>query len=163
MNYLLRMFPLALLGLPFLSSAQVQSAGAVGLEVPAPALPRHGHFLTGAYVSASYTPRLAAGAAGYAVQPYLRYVLGNSGTARPFVQYSFAPYWVRGYGPGAPLNGPGGAELPANAAFAPLPLRNPDGPGYGSFGNFSLGVPLRLGASPVMLHVAGSVLGSLVR
>jgi hypothetical protein len=98
------------------------------------------------------------------VQPYLRYVLGGSGQARPFVQYNFAPYWLQ-------TNGGAGADaaFPAqagNGSFTPLPtMHSPVLNGYeqGGWGSFSVGVPLRLGSSPAMLHVAGSVLGGLAR
>lgn len=161
--------PLALLALPFLSHAQVQSAGAVGLEVPALAAPSQGHLLAGAYVSGNYSPILATGVAGYAVQPYLRYVLGKGDRARPFVQYSLSPYWVQAYGSAAPLR-PGTEGQVLNPAFAPLGLRNAPGTGYGygygsygGLGSFSVGMPVRIGAGSMMVHVGGSVLSGLLR
>ena len=90
----LRFAPLALVALPLFSQAQqrvssasaarqqrVSSASAarqqrvssaVGLEIPASAAPASGHWLSGAYVTGSYSPVLAPGLAGYGVQPYLR-------------------------------------------------------------------------------------------
>ena len=162
-----RLAAAALLLLPFLSHAQGAPMGAVGLEIPSPAPPSRGHFLTGAYVSNSFAalPSARAGYGyGYAVQPYLRYQLGSSkdGFARPFVQYSFAPYLLPAYGPAAGLAPSGG--LPGNLEFAPLPLRSSlYGSGYGGLGAFSVGVPFRMGGGSATLHVAGSVLGSLVR
>jgi len=168
----LRFALLALLLLPVPGHAQGPAAGAVGLEMPAPAAPSPGHFLTGAYVSGSYTPVLAAGGVGYAVQPYLRYVLGGAGRSRPFVQYSFSPYWAQAYGSAAALAGPGADGQFPNPAFAPLPLRGPAGRGYGGYGNygnystlssFSVGVPVRVGGGALLVHVGGSLLGGLLR
>ena len=158
---------LTLLALPLLTQAQVLSTGGVGLEVPAPAAPRQGHFLAGSYVSGNYTPVLATGARGYAVQPYLRYVLGSSERARAFVQYNLAPYLMQAYGPAGPLAGPGAEARLANPLFAPLPLRGPAGyGGYGSYGgglgNLSVGVPVRVGSGSMMVHMGGSLVGQLL-
>ena len=163
MTYALQILSVALVLLPLLSQAQSGTAGAVGLEIPAPAPPAQRHFLTGAYVVGNYTPLATASGYGYAVQPYLRYVLGTAGHARPFVQYSFAPYRLQAYGAGR-LYAADGAGLSANPVFAPLPLRSTSYNGYGSgLGQLSLGVPVRVGGSPVMLHVAGNVLSGLLR
>jgi hypothetical protein len=164
MTFPLRLALAALSSFLLVSQARAQTGGAVGLEIPAPQPPSQGHFLTGAYVSGTYTPRLMAGRPSYAVQPYLRYVLGSSGQARPFVQYNFAPYWLQtNGGPGA------GPDFPAqsgNGSFAPLStMHSPvlNGYGLGGWGSFSVGVPVRVGRGPAMLHIAGSVLGGLVR
>lgn len=158
---------LALLILPLLTQAQMGSTGGIGLEVPAPAAPRQGHFLAGAYVSGNYTPVLTMGMVGYAVQPYLRYVLGNGERARAFVQYNLSPYLVQAYGSAAPLAGPGAEARFANPLFAPLPLRGPAGyGGYNSYGgglgNLSVGVPMRVGSGSMMVHVGGSLVGGLL-
>src|SRR6476646_5896299 len=114
MQTLIRLVPLALAALPYFSHAQMRTGNVVGLEIPASAVPASGHWLAGAYVSGSYTPVLAPGLAGYGVQPYLRYVLGSGQRARPFVQYSLAPYWVQPYGSAAPFaSGDGGMGNPA--------------------------------------------------
>lgn len=164
MNPAFRIAPLALVLLPAVGLAQAQSTGAVGLEISALQPPSQGHFLTGAYVSGTYTPRLMAGRPSYAVQPYLRYVLGGSGQARPFVQYNFAPYWLQ-------TNGGSGADagFPTQAgdgSFAPLPtLYSPvlNGYGQGGLGSFSVGVPVRVGTGNMTVHVGGGVLGGLLR
>ena len=157
---------MALLAFPFLVQAQVHSTGGIGLEIPAPAAPRQGHFLAGAYVSGNYTPVLATGAVGYSVQPYLRYVLGNGERARAFVQYNLTPYLVQAYGSAAPLAGPGAGARFANPLFAPLPLRGPAGYGYDSYGSglgsLSIGVPVRVGGGSMMVHVAGSLVSGLL-
>ena len=157
---------LTLLALPLLTQAQVLSTGGVGLEVPAPAAPRQGHFLAGAYGSGNYAPVLATGARGYAVQPYLRYVLGSGERARAFVQYNLSPYLVQAYGSAAPLAGPGARGRFANPLFAPLPLRGPAGYGYDSYGSglgsLSIGVPVRVGGGSMMVHVAGSLVSGLL-
>ncbi|WP_426060567.1 hypothetical protein [Hymenobacter sp. B1770] len=154
-----------MLGLsPALSQTQLSSTGAVGLEIPAPAPPSQGNFLTGAYVLGNYTPALATtGGMGYSVQPYVRYMVGPKARARGFIQYSFAPYQLQAYN-ATPLYAPDGLALPANPAFAPLPMRGMSANGFGSsLGQFSVGMPVRLGGSPVMLHVAGSALTNLLR
>ncbi|GAA3979160.1 hypothetical protein [Hymenobacter antarcticus] len=157
---------LALLMLPLLTQAQVLSTGGVGLEFPAPAAPRQGHFLAGAYVSGSYAPVLATGAVGYSVQPYLRYVLGTGERARAFVQYNLSPYLVQAYGSAAPLAGPGAEGRFANPLFAPLPLRGPAGYGYNTYssglGSLSVGVPVRVGGGSMMVHVGGSLVSGLL-
>ena len=157
---------LVLLALPLLTQAQVRSTGGVGLEVPAPAAHRQGHFLAGAYVPGNYAPVLATGAVGYSVQPYLRYVLGNGERARAFVQYNLSPYQVQAYGSAAPLAGPGAEARFANPLFAPLPLRGPAGYGYnnygGGLGSVSVGVPVRVGGGSMMVHVAGSLVSGLL-
>ena len=166
MTAFLRVALLALVLLPGLGLSPARGqAGAVGLEVPAPAAPGRGRFLTGAYVSGSYAPLLAQGGVGYAVQPYLRYVLGGPGRVRPFVQYNFAPYWVQAFGSAAPWPGAEATGRTATPAF--MPLSWPNGPlnsyGVGGLGALSVGVPLRLGSNAAMLHVGGRVLDRLVR
>lgn len=159
-----RCAPLALVLWPALSWAQLSPSGGLGLEYPAPKPPSQGHFLTGAYVSVSYTPLPTAASAGYSVQPYLRYVLGEGKQARPFVQYTFVPFWVqRGYGSTAAL-GPGGVELPTNPGFAPVAPLNPayNGSPFNSSG-LSVGMPVRVGGRSMMLNVAGNVLGGFLR
>lgn len=158
-----RFAPLALILWPALSWAQLSPTGGLGLEYPAPAPPSQGHFLTGAYVSAGYTPLPTAGA-GYSVQPYLRYVLGEGRRARPFVQYTFVPFWVqRGYGSTAAL-GPGGVELPTTPGFAPVAPLNPAYNGSSlTMSGLSVGVPVRVGGRSMMLNVAGNVLGGFLR
>jgi hypothetical protein len=149
---------------PNLSQAQTGAMSAVGLEIPAPAPPSQGNFLTGAYVLGNYAPTLATTRGlGYSVQPYLRYMVGPKTRTRGFIQYSFAPYRMQGYNID-PLYMPGGAALPANPGFAPLPMRGMQSNSFGSgLGQFSVGMPVRLGGSPVMLHVAGSALTGLLR
>lgn len=165
MKTLLRLAPLALLALPHFGHAQAGSA--VGLEIPAAAVPASGHWLAGAYVTGSYSPGLAPGLAGYGVQPYLRYVLGHGERARPFVQYSLAPYWVQPYGGAAPF---GGSEArAATPAFSPLGLLGPvpNGFGYngygGGLGSVSMGLPVRVGGGTMTVHVAGSLVSGLLR
>ncbi|SFQ76766.1 hypothetical protein [Hymenobacter arizonensis] len=150
--------------LPTLSQAQTGATTAVGLEIPAPAPPSQGNFLTGAYVLGNYTPALAtAGGMGYSVQPYLRYMVGPKARTRGFIQYSFAPYRLQAYN-ADPLYTPGGVALPANPGFAPLPMRGMQSNSFGNgMGQFSVGMPVRLGGSPVMLHVAGNALTNLLR
>ena len=167
MKTLLRIAPLALVVLPLFSQAQQRASSAVGLELPASAAPARGHWLAGAYVMGSYSPVLAPGMAGYGVQPYLRYVLGRGERARPFVQYSLAPYWVQPYGRAAPFGGADG--LAANPAFAPLGLRGPVPNGFGAngygggLGSVSVGVPVRVGGGTMTVHVAGSLVRGLLR
>ena len=167
MKKLFRFAPLALVALPLLGHAQHSTGSAVGLEVPAAAAPASGHWLAGAYVSGSYTPVLAPGLAGYGVQPYLRYVLGRGQRARPFVQYSLAPYWVQPYGSTAPFGDPDARA--AHPAFAPLGLRGPvpNSFGYngygGGLGSVSVGLPVRVGSGSMMIHVAGSLVSGLLR
>ena len=170
MRNLFRFALLALVLLPFLSHAQAGATGALGLEIPAPAPPTKGHFLTGAYVVGNYTPLPNTTSYGYAMQPYLRYELGSSakGRRRPFVQYSFAPYRLQGYGAGTLYN-PETAGLPVNPGFAPLAQRNapfgygPNTSNYGGLGGFSVGIPMRIGNGSAMLNIGGSVLGGLLR
>ena len=156
-----RVAPLALVLLPMLSQAQ---AGMVGLEIPAPAPPTRGHFLTGTYVVGNYT----ASGYGYGVQPYLRYQLSSSakGRSRPYLQYSFTSYRMASYATG-PLYGPEGAGLPVTPGFAPLALPGtPYGSGscgYGGLGSFSVGIPMRIGNGSAMLNVGGSLVGGLLR
>ena len=164
-----RLAPLALLLLPSLSHAQAGPAGTIGLEIPAPAPPSHGHFLTGTYVVGAYSPLPVGAGYGYGVQPYLRYQLGSSptGRLRPFVQYSFASYRMPAYGT-SPLYGPEGAGLPANPVFAPLATRNtPYGYGpygsYGGLGAFSVGIPMRIGNGSAMLNVGGDILAGFLK
>ena len=160
-----RVAPLALVLLPLLSQAQ---AGMVGLEIPAPAPPTKGHFLTGAYVMGNYTPLPTASGYGYGVQPYLRYQLSSSarGRPRPYLQYSFTSYRVASYATG-PLYGPEGAGLPVTPGFAPLALPGtPYGPGSygcGGLGSFSVGIPMRIGNGSAMLSVGGSLVEGLLR
>lgn len=167
MKKLLQIAPLALVALPLFSHAQQSAGSAVGLELPASGAPARGHWLAGAYVTGSYSPVLAPGLAGYGVQPYLRYVLGRGERARPFVQYSLAPYWVQPYGSAAPFGGPDG--LAANPAFAPLGLRGPvpnsfGANGYGAgLGSISVGLPVRVGGGTMTVHVAGSLVSGLLR
>ena len=168
MTSALRLAPLALVAFPFLSYAQTGAASAVGLELPAPAPPSRGHFLTGTYVVGNYSPLATASGYGYGVQPYLRYQFGSSptGRLRPFVQYSFASYRLPAYGTG-PLYGPEGSGQPANLAFAPLPTPNtPYGNGlygsYGGLGAFSVGVPMQVGRSSAVLNVGGTLLQGLL-
>lgn len=168
MKMLLRVAPLALVALPFFSHAQAGTAGAIGLEFPAPAPPSRGHFLAGTYVVGAYSPLPTASGYGYGVQPYLRYQLGSGPTSRrrPFVQYSFASYRMSPYGTG-PLYGPEGAGLAANPVFAPLASRNTPY-GYGPYGNngglgaFSVGIPVQVGRSSAMLNVGGTLLQGLL-
>jgi hypothetical protein len=167
MKTLFRLAPLALVALPLFSRAQVRSGSVVGLEIPASAAPASGHWLAGAYVTGSYAPVLAPGLAGYGVQPYLRYVLGHGERARPFVQYSLAPYWVQPYGSAAPFGSADGRA--ANPAFAPLGLRGPvpNGFGYNGYGSglgsVSVGLPVRVGGGTMTVHVAGSLVSGLLR
>ena len=160
-----RVAPLALVLMPCLSHAQANPAGMVGLEIPAPAPPTKGHFLSGAYVVGSYTPPPTTAGYGYAMQPYLRYQLGSSakGRPRPFVQYSFAPYLLQGNGAGMLYN-PGG--LPPNPGFAPLAQRPVPFGGYGNTSNygglgaFSVGIPMKIGRGSAVLDIGGSLVES---
>ena len=169
MKTLFRFAPLALVALPLFSHAQLRTSGAVGLEIPASPAPASGHWLAGAYVTGSYTPVLAPGLPGYGVQPYLRYVLGRGERARPFVQYNLAPYWVQAYGSAAPFGGAGADGRFANPVFTPLPLRGPvpNSFGYngygGGLGSVSVGLPVRVGAGTMTMHVAGSLVSGLLR
>ena len=173
MTSALRIAPLALVLLPLLSQAQAGSVGAVGLEIPAPAPPRQGHFLAGAYTVGNYTSLPTPAGFGYAMQPYLRYQLGSSPTGRwrPFVQYTFAPYRVAANG-AAQLYGTDSRGLPANSGIAPLVSRygfygGSSYSGYGGLGAFSVGIPMQVGRSSAVLDLGGSVveglLGSLLR
>jgi hypothetical protein len=170
MLHFFRVAPLALVLLPLLGRAQSGTTGTVGLEIPAPAPPTRGHFLTGAYAVGAYTPLPTTAGYGYGVQPYLRYQLGSSakGRLRPYVQYSFAPYRLQGYGAGTLYN-PEAAALPLNPGFAPLAQRNgpfgygPNTSNYGGMGGFSVGIPMRIGNGSAMLNIGGSVLGGLLR
>ena len=164
MVHFLRVAPLALVLLPLLSQAQAGSAGMVGLEIPAPAPPTKGRFLTGTYAVGNYTPLPTTAGYGYDVQPYLRYQLGSSakGRPRPFVQYSFVPYRLQGPGTGM-LYSPD--AFPTTAGFAPLAQRpSPFGYGspsnYGGLGAFSVGIPLKIGRSSAVLDIAGSLVES---
>lgn len=169
MPTLFRFAPLALLSLPILSHAQAGAASSIGLEIPAPAPPSKGHFLTGAYVVGAYSPLPTSSGYGYGVQPFLRYQLGSSdkGRLRPYVQYSFAPYRMPTYGAGQ-FYGADKTGLPANPGFAPLALRDspygalPYG-GYGGLGGFSVGIPMRVGNGSAMLSVGGDILTGLVK
>ncbi len=168
MTSALRIAPLVLVLFPFLSYAQTGAARAVGVELPAPALPSRGHFLTGTYVIGNYSPLATASGYGYGVQPYLRYQFGSSptGRPRPFVQYSFPSYHLPAYGTG-PLYGPEGSGRPANLAFAPLPTPNtPYGydmyGSYGGLGALSVGVPMQVGRSSAVLNVGGTLLQGLL-
>ncbi|WP_345058669.1 hypothetical protein [Hymenobacter glaciei] len=167
MKTLTRLVPLALVALPFFSLAQARTSSAVGLEIPASAVPASGHWLAGAYVTGSYSPVLAPGLAGYGVQPYLRYTLGTGERARPFVQYSLSPYWVQPYGSAAPFASTDGGF--GNPAFSPLGLRGPvpNSFGYngygGGLGSVSVGVPVRVGGGTMTVHVAGSIVSGLLR
>ena len=166
MLYFFRVAPLALVLLPLLSPAQMRTAAALGLEIPAPAPPRQGQLLAGAYVVGNYTPLPTAPGFGYAMQPYLRYQLGNSpkGRLRPFVQYSFAPYRVSAYGAGPRYGNE--AALPAGPGFAPLAARNVSyGPyngadSYGGLGAFSVGIPMQIGRGTAVLNLGGALLES---
>ena len=164
MPNLSRVAPLALLLFPLLGRAQVPPTAAVGLEIPASAPPKTGHFLTGAYVASGYMPALATSSTGYIVQPYLRCVLGTGNRARPFVQYSFTPFRVQqGYGSTFPLCRPDWVELPSNPDFAPFMARNLaySGMGYGGLGAFSVGIPMHTVRGSVLLDLGGSVLRSM--
>lgn len=164
MPSLSRLAPLALLLLPLLGRAQMPITKTVGLEIPASAPPKTGHFLTGAYVSGGYTPALATSSTGYTVQPYLRYLLGTGYRARPFVQYSFTPFRVQQeYGSTFSPVGLSGVELPSNPGFAPLLARNLPypGTGYGGFGGPSVGIPVSVGRSSVLLELGGSALSGM--
>jgi hypothetical protein len=154
--------------LPALGHAQTGGVNTVGLEVPAPAAPGKGHFLTGTYVVGAYSPLPTTGGYGYGVQPFLRYQLGSGagGRLRPYVQYSFAPYRVPTYGAGQ-FAGFEAAGPPANAGFAPLAVRNtPYGTlangSYGGLGAFSVGIPMQLGRSSAVLNVGGTLLQGLL-
>lgn len=167
MNFLHLTLP-ALTLLPALALAQQPLATpGLGLEFPARASSGPGRFSSGAYVSGNYVLRPAAGVVGYAVQPYVRYLLGRPGRVQPFIQYNFAAYRVQAYGSLVPTYTPGGPELPANPSFAPLALRNPAygaGQGLGGVGALSVGVPVRLGTgASMMLNVSGNVLPWLLR
>ena len=163
MSYFFRIAPLALVLLPLLSRAQAGSAGMVGLEIPAPAPPTKGHFLSGAYVVGNYTPLPTASGYSYAMQPYLRYQLGSSakGRPRPFVQYSFVPYRLQGNGAGLLYN-PDNALL--NPGFAPLAQRPAAFGGYGNASNygglgaFSVGIPMQIGRGTAVLNIGGELL-----
>ncbi|MET4075101.1 hypothetical protein [Hymenobacter sp. UYCo722] len=167
MKTLFRFAPLALVALPLFSHAQQRTGSVVGLEIPGSPAPASGHWLAGAYVTGSYSPVLAPGLAGYGVQPYLRYVLGSGQRARPFVQYSLAPYWVQPYGSAAPFGSTDGRF--GNPAFAPLGLRGPvpNGFGYNGYGSgmgsVSVGLPVRVGGGTMTVHVAGSLVSGLLR
>ena len=168
MKDFLRLAPLALVALPHFGHAQVRAGSAVGLEIPAPAPPSRGHFLSGAYFVGNYAPLPAASGLGYAMQPYLRYQLGSSATGRlrPFVQYTFAPYRVAANGT-AQLYGADGWGLPANSGVAPLVSRygfygGSAYTGYGGLGAFSVGIPLQVGRSSAVLNLGGSVVGGLL-
>lgn len=169
MAALFRLAPLALLLLPSLSHAQAGTAGIIGLEIPAPAPARQGHFLTGTYVVGACSPLPIASGYGYGVQPYLRYQLGSGATGRlrPYVQYSSAPYRMS-YATG-PLYGPEGAGLPANPGFLPLAARTapygygPYASGYGGLGAFSVGIPMQIGRSSAVLSVGGAVLEGFLK
>ena len=165
MMSLCRVAPLALVLLPMLGLAQVRSLSAVGLEIPAPASPKQGHFLTGTYVSRGHTPALATNGAGsYTVQPYLRYVLGPGNRLRPFVQYSLPPFRVQqGYGRAFPLYGPGGGEPSFNPSPAPFVARNLaySGVSYGGLGVFSVGISMHTVRGSVLLDLGGSVLSGM--
>ena len=167
MNPLLRPALLALTLLPALALAQRPlGTPGLGLEFPARATAGPGRFSSGAYVSGNFAARVAPGTGSYAVQPYVRYLLGRPGRVQPFIQYNFTAYRVQAYGSMVPVYTPGGAELPANPSFAPLglqdPYRSPTGNGLGVL---SVGVPVRLGpaGSRMMLNVSGNVLGGLLR
>ena len=168
MKTLLRFAPLALVALPLFSHAQ-RTGTVVGLEIPASAPPASGHWLAGTYVTGSYTPVLAPGQAGYGMQPYLRYVLGRGERARPFVQYSLAPYWVRAYGSAAPFGSAGTDGRFGNPLFSPLGMRGPvpNSFGYngygGGLGSVSVGLPVRVGGGTMTVHVAGSLVSGLLR
>ncbi|MGY3090694.1 hypothetical protein ACVWYF_003755 [Hymenobacter sp. UYAg731] len=165
MLHFFRIAPLALVLLPLLSPAQTRTTAALGLEIPAPAPPSQGHFLTGAYVVGNYTPLPTASGYSYAMQPYLRYQLGSSakGRPRPFVQYSFVPYRLQGNGAGMLYN-PGDALL--NPGFAPLAQRPAPFGGYGSpsnyggLGAFSVGIPMQIGRGSAVLNIGGSLVES---
>jgi hypothetical protein len=156
MAHFFRAAPLALVLLPLLGHAQANTAGMVGLEIPAPPPPMKGHFLTGAYVVGNYTP-----------QPYLRYQLGSSakGRPRPFVQYSFIPYRLQGNGAGMLYNPDG---LPLNPGFAPLAQRPAPFGGYGNTSNygglgaFSVGIPMQIGRGSAVLNLGGDILTGLL-
>ncbi|GAB3583135.1 hypothetical protein GCM10027345_28350 [Hymenobacter daeguensis] len=154
--------------MPVLSHAQAGAASAIGLEIPAPAPPGKGHFLTGAYAVGAYSPLSAPGGYGYGAQPFLRYQLGSSakGRLRPYVQYSFAPYLLQAYRAGS-IYGADAPFLPVNPGFAPLAPRNvpygyPYAGSYGSLGAFSVGIPMRVGNGSAMLNVGGSIVGGLL-
>jgi hypothetical protein len=152
----------AALLLPMLSHAQGAQRAAVGLEIPAPAPPSRGHFLTGAYLSNNFVLPATARAAygnGYVVQPYLRYQFGSgkAGVTRPFVQYSFAPYLLPAYGTASGL-GRGAYGVPENLGFAPLPLGRAPYGSVGGLGAFSVGIPMRTGRGSAVLNIAGSLL-----
>lgn len=165
MLHFFRVAPLALVLLPSLSNAQANQAGMVGLEIPAPAPPTKGHFLSGAYVVGNYTPLPTASGYGYAMQPYLRYQLGSStkGRPRPFVQYSFMPYRMQGNGAGM-LYTPDDTLL--NPGFAPLAQRPAPFGGYGNTSNygglgaFSVGIPMQIGRGSAVLNIGGSLVES---
>ena len=166
MPHFFRVAPLALILLPLLSRAQTRTTAAIGLEIPAPAPPTRGHFLSGAYVIGNYTPLPTASGYSYALQPYLRYQLGSSakGRPRPFVQYSFVPYRLQGNGAGMLYNPD---AFPTNAGFAPLAQRpSPFGYGspsnYGGMGAFSVGIPMQVGRSSAVLNLGGSVVEGML-
>lgn len=169
MPILLRSAPLVLMALPIFSHAQTGTDSTMGLEIPAPAPPSKGHFLTGAYVVGAYSPLPTTAGYGYGVQPYLRYQLGSNdkGRRRPFVQYNFAPYRMPPYGAGQ-FYGADGAALTGNPGITPLALRNapPYGAapyaGYGGLGAFSVGIPMQIGNGSAMLNVGGTLIGDLL-
>jgi hypothetical protein len=165
MLHFFRVAPLALVLLPLLSRAQAVPA-ALGLEIPAPAPPTKGHFLSGAYVVGAYTPLPTTSGYSYAMQPYLRYQLGSSakGRPRPFVQYSFIPYRLQGPGTGMLYNPD---AFPTNAGFAPLAQRpSPFGYGstsnYGGLGAFSVGIPMQIGRGSAVLNIGGELIKGMV-
>lgn len=164
MLHFFRVAPLALVLLPLLSRGQAGSAGVVGLEIPAPAPPTKGHFLSGAYVVGNYSPLPTSAGYSYAMQPYLRYQLGSSakGRPRPYLQYSFVPYRLQGNGAGL-LYSPD--AFPTNAGFAPLAQRpSPFGYGspsnYGGLGAFSVGIPMQIGRGSAVLNIGGALVES---
>ncbi|MBF9141489.1 hypothetical protein [Hymenobacter properus] len=167
MTSALRLSPLALLLLPLLGQAQTGATSSIGLELPAPAPPSRGHFLTGAYVVGTYSALPLSSSYGYGVQPFLRYQWG-SGTSsrRPYVQYSFAPYRMPTYSAGQ-FAGTDAAARPANAGFAPLAFRQaplgalPYG-SYGGLGAFSVGIPMQIGRSSAVLNVTGTIVQGLL-
>ena len=165
MLHFFRVAPLALVLLPFLSAAQTGAGAVVGLEIPAPAPPTKGHFLTGAYVVGNYTPLPTTAGYSYAMQPYLRYQLGSSakGRPRPFIQYSFMPYRLQGNGAGMLYNPD---AFPTNPGFAPLAQRAAPFGGYGNTGNygglgaFSVGIPMQIGRGSAVLNIGGALVES---
>jgi hypothetical protein len=165
----LRLAPLALLLLPTPGHAQAGPTSTIGLEIPAPAPPSKGHFLSGVYVMGAFSPLPTSSGYGYGVLPFLRYQLGSGskGRLRPYVQYNFLPYRMPSYGAGQ-FYGADMSSLPVNPGFAPLALRDspygalPYG-GYGGLGSFSVGIPMRVGNGSAMLNVGGELLGGLLK